>query len=236
MSKFCKFGYFLGPYIPFENFAFFGEYPLLVGIDDALPFILWARYFIEAQGYSVEQNILYQDNKSTILLANNGRWSSSKRTRHIKSRYFFIKDKVDSGEVMVEHRPTDEMWSDTLTKPKQGKGMRVDRAMLMGCEEDYNDDRERERTDAQLLPRVSDITIMESDKDRSNDRRSVLDGGVKHDPFSTQTTGLWNTSQNRVDVNNVKAKLRYSEVVKARLKRVQDARTIDVDGRMRGLE
>ena len=60
----------------------------LVGIDDALPLILWTRYFIESLGYTVDQNILYQDNKSTILLANNGRWSSSKRTKHIKSRYF----------------------------------------------------------------------------------------------------------------------------------------------------
>jgi hypothetical protein len=33
----------------------------LVGIDDVLPLILWARYFIEEQGYTVEQNILYQD-------------------------------------------------------------------------------------------------------------------------------------------------------------------------------
>eukprot|EP00804_Cyclotella_cryptica_P031175 CCRYP_011748-RA/>CCRYP_011748-RA protein AED:0.26 eAED:0.26 QI:0/0/0/1/0/0/5/0/530 len=81
----------------------------LVGIDDALPLILWARYFIEAQGYSVEQNIMYQDNKSTILLANNGRWSSSRKTKHIKSRYFLIKDKVQSGEVSVEHRATDKM-------------------------------------------------------------------------------------------------------------------------------
>jgi hypothetical protein len=60
----------------------------LVGLDDAMPNILWVRYFIEAQGYTVEQNIVYQDNKSTILLATNGRWSSNKRTKHIKSRYF----------------------------------------------------------------------------------------------------------------------------------------------------
>ena len=79
---------------------------------------------MEAQGYSVEQNIMYQDNKSTILLANNGRWSSSKRTKHIKSRYFFIQDKVPSGEVSVKYRPTDRMWSDVLTKPKQGAGFR----------------------------------------------------------------------------------------------------------------
>jgi hypothetical protein len=43
----------------------------LVGVDDALPLILWARYFIEAQGYTVEQNILFQDNKSTIFQFNN---------------------------------------------------------------------------------------------------------------------------------------------------------------------
>eukprot|EP00804_Cyclotella_cryptica_P012919 CCRYP_002268-RA/>CCRYP_002268-RA protein AED:0.43 eAED:0.43 QI:0/0/0/1/0/0/2/0/110 len=81
----------------------------LVGIDDALPLILWARYFTEAQGYTVEQNILYQDNKSTILLANNGRWSSSKCIKHIKSRSFFVKDKVQSGELSVENRPTEKM-------------------------------------------------------------------------------------------------------------------------------
>ena len=33
-----------------------------VRIDDALPWILWTRYFIEAQGYTVDQNILFQDN------------------------------------------------------------------------------------------------------------------------------------------------------------------------------
>jgi hypothetical protein len=79
----------------------------------------------------VEQVILYQDNKLPILLANNRRWSVSMRTKHIKSRYIFIKDKVDSGEVTIEHKPTDEMFLDVLTKPKQGKGFRQDRAMLM---------------------------------------------------------------------------------------------------------
>ncbi len=36
----------------------------LVGADQALSFILHTRYFIEAQGYSAEQNILFQDNQS----------------------------------------------------------------------------------------------------------------------------------------------------------------------------
>ena len=50
----------------------------LIGIYDALPYIIWELYFSEAQGYKVTHKILHQDNKSTILLAKNGRWSSSK--------------------------------------------------------------------------------------------------------------------------------------------------------------
>ena len=56
----------------------------LVGIDDGLPWILWCRCLIELQGYTIDQNILYQDNKSTILLAKNGRLCSLKRMKHIK--------------------------------------------------------------------------------------------------------------------------------------------------------
>ena len=61
-------------------------------MDDALPMMLWCKYFIEAQGYTVEHNILYHDKKSTVLLAKNGQMSSSKRTEHIKTRYFLVKD------------------------------------------------------------------------------------------------------------------------------------------------
>ena len=60
----------------------------LVGVDDALPQILWNRYFMESQGYN-EDNILFQDNKSAILLKKNGKTSSTKRTKHIKVSYFF---------------------------------------------------------------------------------------------------------------------------------------------------
>ena len=81
---------------------------------------MWGLYFIEAQGYEVTHNILYQDNKSTILLAKNGRWSSSKQTKHINNRYFLVKDKTDRGELEVQHCGTKDMWSDVLTNPLQG--------------------------------------------------------------------------------------------------------------------
>jgi hypothetical protein len=154
----------------------------LVGIDDVLPSILWMRYFLESQGYTIEENILYQANKSTILLANNGRWSSSKRTKHIKSRYFYIKDKVDQGEVSIQHQPMDKMWSDVLTKPKQGKGFRLDRAMLMNVPEVYDDEEEQKKTHPQLIILAQGLEqsvcensmLSRATNDQLQHRRSVL--------------------------------------------------------------
>jgi len=33
---------------------------------------LWTKHFLEAQGYQVNDNVIYQDNQSAILLENNG--------------------------------------------------------------------------------------------------------------------------------------------------------------------
>ena len=65
----------------------------LIAVDDAFPQILWTRYFLEAQGHDIEENVIYQDNKSAIRLELNGKGSSSKRTKHIKIRYFLLRIK-----------------------------------------------------------------------------------------------------------------------------------------------
>ena len=55
----------------------------IVGADDFMPPVCWTRYFMQAQGYKIVDNIMYQDNKSSILLEKNGKASGSKRTKHI---------------------------------------------------------------------------------------------------------------------------------------------------------
>ena len=87
-----------------------------------------------------------------MRLETNGALSSSKRTKHIHARYFFIKDKIESGEVEVEYCPTEMMWADVLNKPKQGKGFRLDRSHLMNVPVDYDDEVERKATHPDLLP------------------------------------------------------------------------------------
>ena len=40
----------------------------IVGLDNYMPMIIWVRYFLEAQGHIVSNNLLYQDNQSLIKL------------------------------------------------------------------------------------------------------------------------------------------------------------------------
>ena len=63
--------------------------------DMFMPEMLWSLHFIQAQGYEVECVGLYQDNISTQLLIKNGKMSSGKKTKHIKVKFFSIKDRID---------------------------------------------------------------------------------------------------------------------------------------------
>ncbi len=104
----------------------------LVGADDSLGHVIWTKYFLECQGYKVNDNVLYQDNQSAILLEKNGIASAGKRTRHINIWYFFIKDRVEQKELTIELCPTDDMIADFFTKPLQGKKFRKFRNRVMG--------------------------------------------------------------------------------------------------------
>ena len=64
----------------------------LIGINDIISNVLWAKLFMQHQGIEIKHNIVYQDIKSTILLAENGRLSAGKRSRHLNIKYFYITD------------------------------------------------------------------------------------------------------------------------------------------------
>jgi len=91
-----------------------------VAVNDSMGQVLWTRHFLAAQGKHVLTTTIYQDNKSTILLAENGKTSSSKRTRHLDIRYFFVTDKIKKGKVKIAYCPMQEMLGDFFTKPLQG--------------------------------------------------------------------------------------------------------------------
>jgi hypothetical protein len=89
----------------------------LISLHDELSNIVWTRYFVECQGYDIDECVVFQDNMSALLLEKNGQISSSKQTKRIKAKYFLIKDYYESGEINLRYCPTDIMWADVLTKP-----------------------------------------------------------------------------------------------------------------------
>ena len=103
----------------------------LVAVDDGMGQMLWTKLFLEAQGLKIHKNILHQDNKSAILLEKNGKASSSKRTRHLNIRYFFITDQVSKGNVSIVYCPTDDMIADYFTKPTTGLKFQQLRRIIM---------------------------------------------------------------------------------------------------------
>jgi hypothetical protein len=96
--------------------------------------ILRTKRFLEEQGYDINSIILYQDNKSAILLETNGKKSSGKRTGALNIRYFFRTDQVEKGNVTIVHCPTDDMVGDFHMKPLQGEKFRKFRNAILGCD------------------------------------------------------------------------------------------------------
>ncbi len=68
--------------------------------------------------------------------------SLSQHTKHIKAKYFLIKNYYDAGVTEVKFCPTDAMWVDVLTKPLQGQKFRDMWVFLQNCPQDYEDDTE----------------------------------------------------------------------------------------------
>ena len=100
--------------------------------------MLCTRYFLEAQGYEIDENILYQDNIITMLLEKNGKKSSTKNTKHINMGFYFIKDQVETRDVVIRHCLTEKMLGDNFTKPLQGALFRKFRAEIMNIPDDLD--------------------------------------------------------------------------------------------------
>ncbi len=100
---------------------------------------------MECQGYDIDECVVFQDNMSALLLEKNGQISSSKWTKHIKAKYFLVKDYYELGEKGSRYCPTDIMWADVLTKQLQGQKLRDIQSFLQNCPRDYDDDIELQK-------------------------------------------------------------------------------------------
>jgi hypothetical protein len=102
----------------------------LVGVNDMMLSIFRTCYFL-SQGYGIIKNLLLQDNKSSILLEQNGMALSGKRTSHVNIQYFFITDQVNMKVISIDWCPTKKMVADFMTKPLEGNQFRELRDYIM---------------------------------------------------------------------------------------------------------
>ena len=104
----------------------------VVAAAEILPQALWTKSFLRNQGYDTRNVLFHQDNKAAILLQKNGVLSRGKRSRHVDVRFFFVKDRVEKGEVDIGYCGTDDMIADFLTKPLQGNKFLRFREVILG--------------------------------------------------------------------------------------------------------
>jgi hypothetical protein len=175
----------------------------IVGADDFMPAIFWTRYFMKAQGYGVKDNVLFQDNKSSIILEKNGKALISKRTKHINIWYFFITDRVKKEEVSALWCPTGDMIGDFATKPLQGALFRKFRDQIMGVtpardpgpgKTDINvgkiKNKPKKGKAKHLVPSGKKAAPQECVASRTRDRSKVKPGLVRKDIRSSESDYL----------------------------------------------
>ena len=69
---------------------------------------------MEAQGYTLDSNLMCQDNVGLQRMAENGKISCSSKSRYIAIKFFWIANRVKQGILRVQHCPIDIMLADFL--------------------------------------------------------------------------------------------------------------------------
>ena len=90
----------------------------LIAVTDLLPEAFHLKKVIQAVTGKDVKIVLYQDNQATISMIKNG--AGGGRSKHIKIRFGWLKERLDDGDFEIEYKPTKLMLADGETKPKQG--------------------------------------------------------------------------------------------------------------------
>eukprot|EP00253_Pinus_taeda_P012378 PITA_12378 len=90
---------------------------------------VWMRRMLRSLGQEQEKaTVIFCDNSSTIALSKNSVFH--KRTKHIDTRFHYIRELVSNGEIVLEHCRTQEQVADILTKPLDQKSFEFLRKCL----------------------------------------------------------------------------------------------------------
>ena len=94
-------------------------------MQESPPQLLWTNYFLRNQGFQINEATLYQDNKSAMLLEGNGHALRLSSTKHINVLYFFMKNQIDKGSMIVEHFSANNMVNDYSPSPCRAENSNI---------------------------------------------------------------------------------------------------------------
>jgi Reverse transcriptase (RNA-dependent DNA polymerase) len=86
-----------------------------VAASEASKEVVWLMRLFNEITELVSVPKLLIDNMSTVKLVKNPIFH--KRSKHIEVRHFFVREKVEEGQLIVEHVPSGSQLADILTKP-----------------------------------------------------------------------------------------------------------------------
>eukprot|EP00253_Pinus_taeda_P009205 PITA_09205 len=90
---------------------------------------VWMRRILRSLGQEqAKATVIFCDNSSAIALSKNSMFH--KRTKHIDTRFHYIRELVNNGEIVLEHCRTHEQVADILTKPLDQKSFEFLRKCL----------------------------------------------------------------------------------------------------------
>eukprot|EP00253_Pinus_taeda_P018875 PITA_18875 len=90
---------------------------------------VWMRRMLRSLGQKqAKVTVIFCDNSSAIALSKNSVFH--KRTKHIDTRFHYIRELVNNGEIVLEHYRTQEQFADILTKPLDQKSFEFLRKCL----------------------------------------------------------------------------------------------------------
>jgi hypothetical protein len=98
------------------------------GVTIAACEVVWLQKLLSDLGQSVDVLVIYCDNISSILLANNPVYHA--RTKHIEVHYHFIREKVLAKEIDLIHVSTEDQVADIFTKALGTDKLKKFRKML----------------------------------------------------------------------------------------------------------
>jgi len=89
-----------------------------IALSDACQEMLWLKKLLQDFQENIQLPVkMYEDNQSCIKLASNQKFS--KRSKHIDTKYHFIKDLSKDNKILLEYCPSENMLADMLTKAVQ---------------------------------------------------------------------------------------------------------------------